>query len=65
MAVDVKMSDEDYARIEFEQFMSANGRSTERNTDGTYYYSKIQGYWQCFQVGFNRGRRSSSGVCEF
>lgn len=65
MAVTVELTDLDFARAQFEKLMQNNGRSVDRNSDGTYYYNKIQDYWVVFQVGFRAGRNSAGGTCEF
>jgi hypothetical protein len=65
MTVTIKLTDEQYARISFEKFLEYNGRSADKNSDGTYFYSKTQDMWVTYQVGFRAGRGSASGTCEF
>lgn len=59
------MSDEQFARIKFEKFLTYNNLSADKLESGEYYYSKTQDMWVTFLVGFRAGRESASGTCEF
>lgn len=63
--VEVKMSDEQYARIKFESFLHYNNISADKNSNGEYYYRETQNKWVAFYVGFRAGRESVNGTCEF
>lgn len=65
MAVTVTLTDEQLARVKFEQFLEQNKMSTEKNTDGTYMYKPTQNMWVAFKVGMRVGRESANGTCDF
>lgn len=65
MSVIVELTDEDYARISFERFLTSNKKSTDKCADGTYYHRDIQNYWVVYQVAFRAGRKSVDGTCDF
>jgi hypothetical protein len=65
MAVTVELTDEQFARVSFEKLLEHNNKSTDKNSDGTYYYNGTQSLWVVYQAGFRRGRESAGATCEF
>lgn len=66
MAVTVKMSDIEFARINFEQFVMRLGYRLERDVNGTSYVSRtVDNWWVFYQMAFKQGRESAGGQCEF
>ena len=63
--VEVKMQDEQFARIKFEKFLAYNNLSADKRESGEYYYRETQNKWVSFLVGFRAGRESAGGTCEF
>lgn len=50
--VNVQMTEEQYARFHFEEFLRINNRSTLREDDGTYANRDTQNMWMAYRVGF-------------
>lgn len=65
MAVNVNMSDLEYARTRFEQMLAFNNFSREKNEDGSYYHTRINNLWVFYQHAFREGRISADRDCDF